>query len=86
MERVIVNITVDLNSIPNLQELLPKEQAIVAEWKNAGIQEHLFLNGDKGAILVFKNINIEKAKELIPLLPLAQYAEKVEYLNVTKFY
>ncbi|MGN6640968.1 MAG: hypothetical protein ACTHJ8_18805 [Mucilaginibacter sp.] len=86
MERVIVNITIDLNKVPNLQELLPKEQAVVAKWKEEGIQEHLFLNGDQGAILVFKDITVDKAKELIPLLPLVQYADKVEYQSVQKYY
>ena len=86
MERVIVKITVDLSKIPNLQELLPKEQAVVAKWKEEGIQEHLFLYGDQGAILVFRDIDEDKAKELIPLLPLVQYADKVEYLSVQKYY
>ncbi|MDO5616405.1 MAG: hypothetical protein Q4G16_09455 [Cruoricaptor ignavus] len=86
MNRVIVNISVDLTKIPNLQELLPKEQAVVAKWKEDGIQEHLFLNGTKGAILVFKDIDENKAKELIPLLPLVQYADNVVYLSVEKYY
>ena len=86
MKRVIVNISVDLSKIPNLQELLPEEQAVVAKWKEDGIQEHLFLKGDKGAILIFKDIDEEKAKELIPLLPLARFADGVEYTTVEKHY
>lgn len=85
MKRVHVNISSNLENVPNLQELLQKEFAVVAQWKEQGILEHLFIKDTaKGAVLVFIGIDDAKANELIPTLPLSKYFEKVEYLVLEK--
>lgn len=55
----------------------------MAEWKEAGFLEHLFLRENKnGAVLIFKDIDEEKAKQLMVKLPLYQLKKSVEYLNL----
>lgn len=53
-----------MENIPeNFQEILKHEQEVVAKWKEEGILEHLFLRQTKnGAVLIFKDIDEEKAK------------------------
>lgn len=85
MNNIQVNITTYLDKVPNVEEILPKEFAVVNGWKEEGVLEHLFIkDGRCGAVLVFKGINEAKAKELIATLPLHQYMEKVEYTLVEK--
>ena len=73
-----------MDNIPsNFQEIIKQEQEVVAQWKEEGILEHLFLRQTKnGAILIFKDIDEEKAKELMEKLPLYQLKKSVEYLNL----
>ena len=48
MNRVEVILTIDLENLPsNFQEILKEEQAIVAQWKEEGILEHLYLRNEK---------------------------------------
>lgn len=85
MKRVHVNITSNLENVPNLQELFQKEFAVATQWKEQGILEHLFIkDAAKGAVLVFIGIDDAKANELIPTLPLYKYFEKVEYSILDK--
>ncbi|MCX6145633.1 MAG: hypothetical protein NTW25_00050, partial [Candidatus Kapabacteria bacterium] len=63
--------------------ILKHEQEVVAKWKEEGILEHLFLRQTKnGAVLIFKDIDEEKARELMEKLPLYQLKESVEYFNL----
>ena len=84
MNRVQAILTLDMDNIPaNFQEILKHEQEIVAQWKEEGILEHLFLREAKnGAVLIFKDIDEQKAKELMEKLPLYQLKKSVEYLNL----
>jgi len=85
MEQVHVNIINYLDKIANLNEILPNELAVVGKWKEQGILEHLFIKGDRtGAVLIFKNVNESKVKELLPTLPLHKFFDKVEYSVVDK--
>lgn len=87
MKRIIVNITDDLTQIPNLDELLPKEFAAATKLQEQGILEHLFLKDDKtGAVLVFKDVDEAKAKELVSQFPMFQHFQQVEYIVVDKQY
>ncbi len=84
MNRIQAILTLDMDNIPsNFQEIIKQEQEVVAQWKEEGILEHLFLRQTKnGAILIFKDIDEEKAKELMEKLPLYQLKKSVEYLKL----
>lgn len=52
----------------------------VNKWKEEGILENLFLSvSKKVAVLIFKNIDESKTKELIEILPYFPYMQKIEY-------
>jgi hypothetical protein len=82
--RIQAILTLDMDNIPsNFQEILKQEQEVVAHWKAEGFLEHLFLRQSKnGAILIFKGIDEQKAKELMEKLPLYQLKKSVEYLSL----
>jgi len=86
MNVIQVILTIDTENLPeNFQEILKHEQEIVAKWKNEGILEHLFLRQTRnGAILVFKNLEELRVKELMETLPLYQLKKDVEYFNLIK--
>ena len=82
--RIQAILTLDMDNIPsNFQEIIKHEQEVVAKWKTEGFLEHLFLRETKnGAVLIFKGIDEEKAKELMTTLPLYKLKKSVEYLNL----
>lgn len=84
MNRIQAILTLDMENIPsNFQEILIHEKEVVAQWKAEGFLEHLFLRQTKnGAILIFKDIEEQKVKELMEKLPLYQLKKSVEYLNL----
>lgn len=86
MNSIQAILTIDTENIPsNFQEIIKDEQEVVAKWKEEGILEHLFLRQSKnGAILIFKDIDEEKAKELMETLPLYKLKKSVEYFNLIK--
>lgn len=87
MNRIIVKIIIYLDKVPNLEKLLPQEQAIAKAWKEEGILEHSFGIKDRsGVVLIFKDIDEPKAKELIQTLPLLPYFENIEYTTVVKHF
>ncbi len=79
-------LTIDTESLPeNFQEIIKHEQEVVAQWKEEGILEHLFLRQTRnGAVLIFKGVDEEKVKELMETLPLYQLKKSVEYFNLMK--
>jgi hypothetical protein len=84
--RIQAILTLDMENIPsNFQEIIKHEQEVVAKWKEEGVLESLFLRKERnGAILIFKGIDEEKAKELMTTLPLYKLKKSVEYLNLIK--
>ena len=86
MTRVQAILTLDMENIPeNFLEILKHEQEVVAKWKEEGILENLFLRQERnGAVLIFKDINEEKVKELMTTLPLYKLKKSVEYFNLIK--
>lgn len=84
MNRVQVILTLDMENLPdNFQEILKQEQEMVATWKAEGILEHLFLRQARnGAVLIFKDIDEDKAKELMEQLPFFKIKKSIEYLNL----
>ena len=86
MNRIQVILKIDESLISEDFFLLLKQvQAFIVKWKEEGILEHLFIRqGKHGSVLVFKNIEEEKVKELMKLLPVYHLAESIEYLNLAK--
>jgi hypothetical protein len=86
MNRIQAILTLDMENIPsNFQEIIKHEQEVVAKWKEEGILENLFLRqGRNGAILIFKDVDEERVKELMTTLPLYKLKKSVEYLNLIK--
>ena len=84
MNRILAILTLDMENLPsNFSEILKQEQEVVAKWKAEGILEHLFLRETKnGAILIFKDIDETKAKELMEILPFYQLKKSVEYFSL----
>jgi hypothetical protein len=69
----------------NFQEILKHEREVVAKWKAEDVLEHLFLRETKnGAVLIFKDIDLAKAKELMETLPLYKLKKSVEYFVLIK--
>ena len=86
MNRIEVILTLDTDNLPdNFQEIIQKEQEVVAKWKEEGILEHLFLRPARnGAVLIFKDVDEVKVKEFMEILPLYPLKKTVEYLNLIK--
>ncbi|MFZ4796541.1 MAG: hypothetical protein ACOYMA_03550 [Bacteroidia bacterium] len=86
MNSIQAILTLDMENIPsNFQEILKNEQEVIAKWKEEGILDHLFLRQSKnGAVLIFKGVNEEQAKELMATLPFYKLKKSVEYLNLIK--
>lgn len=86
MNRIQAILTIDTENLPeNFQEILKHEQEVIAQWKEEGILDHLFLRQTRnGAVLIFKNVDEIKAKELMETLPLYKLKKSVEYFNLIK--
>ncbi len=86
MNMIQAILTIDTDNIPeNFQEIIKHEQEVVARWKEEGILEHLFLRQTRnGAVLIFREADEEKVKQLMESLPLFKLKKSVEYLNLIK--
>jgi hypothetical protein len=86
MSHIQAILTIDTDNLPsNFQEIIKHEQEVVAKWKAEGILEHLFLRqGRNGAILIFKDIDEAKSRELMKPLPLHKLKKSVEYFSLIK--
>ena len=86
MNRIQAILTIDTNKVPaNFQEIIKHEQEVISKWKAEGILESLFLRQEKnGAVLIFKDVDEAKAKELMETLPLYKLKESVEYFALIK--
>ncbi|MDI9877932.1 hypothetical protein [Flectobacillus longus] len=88
MYRIIVSITLSdsgIDTIKSTPELPKKEMEYVHLWKNEGILESFYISvTKKEAVLIFKDIDEAKCKEMIEILPYFPYMSKIEYLGVDK--
>lgn len=83
MRKILIDITDPFDTIPNVEELLPKEYAFADKLKAAGTLIHLFVKADKsGAMLLFNAEDIDNAKEILKGYPMYPYYQKVEYSYV----
>ncbi len=86
MNRILVILTIDIENLPaNFPEVLQHERRVVKEWKEAGYLDQLFLRQTKnGAVLIFKNVDLDKVNELMTTLPLYQFKKSLEILSLIK--
>lgn len=84
--RILVILTIDTDNLPeNFPQILQQEREVVAQWKQAGFLEQLFLRPTKnGAVLIFKDINEEKATQLMTTLPFYPLRKSIEILPLIK--
>ncbi len=86
MNRIAAVFTINTDLVPeNFQEILKHEREVIANWKEAGYLDHMFLKQTKnGAVLIFKDIDEVKVNELMTTLPLYQYKQSIELLPLIK--
>lgn len=88
MNRTLVVITLSYNGITTIKsnsELPKREMEFVYQWKEENILENFFVSmTKKNAVLIFKNIDEVKVKELIKTLPYFPYMANIEYYNLDK--
>lgn len=86
MNRIQAILTIDTDNLPdNFQDIIKHEQEVVAQWKEQGILESLFLRQTRnGAVLIFKDIDKAKVEELMTTLPLYPLRKSIEYFELIK--
>ncbi|MCO5260709.1 MAG: hypothetical protein M9916_11240 [Crocinitomicaceae bacterium] len=88
MNRILVIITLSDSGIETLKatpELPKKEIEFVNQWKAEAKLENFYISvSKKDAILVFKDIDEAKCKEMIEILPYFPYMENIEYHYLNK--
>ena len=88
MTQILALITLSESGIVTIKstlELPKKEMEYVNKWKEEGILENFFISvSKKDAVLIFKNIDESKTKELIEILPYFPYMQKIEYYILDK--
>jgi hypothetical protein len=86
MNRILVILTINTENLPeNFQEIIKHEREVVAQWKEAGFLDQLFLRQTKnGAVLIFKDIDEAKVNELMLTLPLYQLKKSMEIFPLIK--
>lgn len=83
MTRILVLITLADDGIVQIKanpELPKKEMEFINRWKEEGILESFFIaTSKKDAILIFKDNDEQKTKDLIEILPYFPYMQKIDY-------
>lgn len=86
MNRILVILTIDTDNLPdNFPQILQQEREVVARWKKEGFLDQLFLRPTKnGAVLLLKDIDEEKARQLMTTLPFYPLRKSMEILPLIK--
>lgn len=88
MKRILVAITLSPEGMTHIRatpELQKAEMDFINQWKAEGILENFFISGDRtGAFLLFKEVDGERAKELIGSLPYFPHMAQVQYSQLDK--
>ena len=86
MNRILVILTIDTDNLPNdFPQILKHEREVIAQWKKEGFLEQLFLRPTKnGAVLILKDINEDRAMELVKTLPFYAIKKSIELLPLIK--
>ena len=85
-QNIGVFFTIRTENLPdNFQEILSHEREVVDRWKQEGILEHLFLRPARnGAMLIFRDTDEARARELVTSLPLFPFIISADYLHLIK--
>lgn len=89
MKRIAVITTKDASNYPDVdfEALKLKEIPLVMAWKEEGIIENFLVRTDtNGAMLFFKDVELEQVVHKIESLPFFPYLEKVEYIDLNKVF
>lgn len=89
MKRIAVLTTKITSNHPEVdfEALKQKEIPIVMKWKEEGLIENFFIRADtNGAMLLFKDVEMEQVLEKIEGLPFFPYLENVEYIDFNKIF
>ncbi len=89
MKRIAVITTKDASNYPDVdfEALKLKEIPLVMAWKEEGIIENFLVRTDtNGAMLFFKDVEMEQVVNKIESLPFFPYLEKVEYIDLNKVF
>jgi hypothetical protein len=83
---VVINLSDNgIETIKSTPELPKSEMEFINQWKQENILESFFISvTKKDAVLIFQNMDENKTKELIKILPYFPYMEKIEYHNLNK--
>jgi hypothetical protein len=86
MKRVLVILTIDTENLPeNFQQIIQHEREVVAQWKEQGFLDQLFLRPTRnGAVLIFKDLDEEQVRQLMTTLPLYPLKKSMEVLPLIK--
>ncbi len=90
MNKILVLITLSDSGIETIRanpELPKKENEFVNQWREQEILESFFISvSKKSAVLIFKNIDESKTKELIETLPYFPYMATIGYHNLNQMF
>lgn len=88
MSRIAVMITMHFdNSKGNFEELRQKEMTHVMSWKENNILDSFFIKSDKdGAMIIFKDIQMQDVVKKVEALPFFPYMQEVKYLSYNKIF
>ncbi|MBS1571057.1 MAG: hypothetical protein JST62_01475 [Bacteroidetes bacterium] len=83
MNKILVLITLSdsgIETIKSTPELPKKENELLNQWREQKILESFYISvSKKSAVLIFKNIDENKATELIKTLPYFPYMATIDY-------
>ncbi|MFT3704609.1 MAG: hypothetical protein QM802_19745 [Agriterribacter sp.] len=83
MSSILVLITLADDGIAQIRanpELPKKEMEFINQWKGEGILESFFIaTSKKDAVLIFKDLDEQKVKSLIEILPYFPYMSRIDY-------
>jgi hypothetical protein len=88
MNRIMTVISLSESGIETIKsnpDLSIKEMEFVSKWREENILESFFIAvSKKDAVLIFKNVDEMKTKELIESLPYFPYMSKIDYHILNK--
>jgi hypothetical protein len=84
MNRILVVLTIDTDHLPpNFPDILAEERKVVAQWKEEGFLEQLYLRPARnGAVLILKNLDETQAHELMKTLPFYAIRKSLEVIPI----
>lgn len=86
MNSVLVILTIDTENLPvDFPQILQHEREVVAQWKNEGFLEQLFLRPTKnGAVMIFRDKSEEEVHQLMTSLPFYPLRKSLEILPLIR--